>query len=169
MRYKYYFRQADEASIHEVAHQTVRHLISTSGLAGLANLDQPVFEPRYNFPKLWQICFQIASFGHLSVQISIKPSSNPRTALRDSKKREFNLSSGVRSWPPLDKHVVVQLRALGLRFQVFRVTDVLRLRFHTFRSLRCSRVTLVQRIVCKIRRRLSGHTFSDVSAPLMLS
>ena len=33
------------------------------------------------------------------------------------------------------RDVVVQLGALGLRFQVFRVAGVLRLRFPTFRSL----------------------------------
>ena len=41
------------------------------------DLDQAIFEPRYTFPKLWQICFQMASFGHLSVQIWIKPFSTP--------------------------------------------------------------------------------------------
>ena len=28
-------------------------------------LDQTIFEPRYTFPKLLQICFHMASFGHL--------------------------------------------------------------------------------------------------------
>ena len=43
------------------------------------DLDQAILEPRYTFPKRWQICFQMASFGHLSVQIWIKPFSNPDT------------------------------------------------------------------------------------------
>ena len=38
---------------------------------------QGSFEPRYTLPKLWQICFEMASFGHLSVRICIKPFSNP--------------------------------------------------------------------------------------------
>ena len=35
------------------------------------------FAPRYTFPKPWQICFHMASFGHLSVQIRIRPLSRP--------------------------------------------------------------------------------------------
>ena len=35
--------------------------------------DPVTFEPRHTLQKLWQICFQIASLGHLSVQIRIKP------------------------------------------------------------------------------------------------
>ena len=42
-------------------------------------MDQAIFEPRYTFPKLWQICFQMASFGHLSVQIWIRTLSSPGT------------------------------------------------------------------------------------------
>ena len=42
-------------------------------MAWLINLDQAIFELRYTFPKLWQICFQMASFGHLSVRIWINP------------------------------------------------------------------------------------------------
>jgi len=42
-------------------------------------MDQAIFEPRYTFPKLWQICFQMASFGHLSVQIWIRPFSSTDT------------------------------------------------------------------------------------------
>ena len=38
-----------------------------------------IFEPRYTLPKLLQICFHMASFGHLSVQIWIKPFPNPGT------------------------------------------------------------------------------------------
>ena len=38
---------------------------------------QGSFEPRYTLPKLWKICFDMASFGHLSVRICIKPFSNP--------------------------------------------------------------------------------------------
>ena len=38
---------------------------------------QGSFEPRCTPPKLWQICFEIASFAHLSVRIRIKPFSNP--------------------------------------------------------------------------------------------
>ena len=34
---------------------------------------QGSFEPRYTLPKLWQICFRMASFGHFSVRIWIKP------------------------------------------------------------------------------------------------
>ena len=33
------------------------------------DLGQAIFEPRNTFPKLRQICFQIDSFGHLSVRI----------------------------------------------------------------------------------------------------
>ena len=29
------------------------------------DLDQAIFEPMYTLPKLWLICFQMASFGHL--------------------------------------------------------------------------------------------------------
>ena len=43
------------------------------------DLDQAIFEPRDTIPKLWQICFQMASFGHLSLQIWIRPFSRPRT------------------------------------------------------------------------------------------
>ena len=45
------------------------------------DLDRATFEPRNIFPKLEQICFQMASFGHLSVQIWIRPFSNPDTPL----------------------------------------------------------------------------------------
>ena len=31
------------------------------------DLDQAIFEPRDTIPKLWHICFQMASFGHLYV------------------------------------------------------------------------------------------------------
>ena len=41
------------------------------------DLHQTIFEPRYTFQKLWQICFHMASFGYLSVQICIKPFSHP--------------------------------------------------------------------------------------------
>ena len=44
-----------------------------------SDLDQSIFMPRYTAPTLWQICFQMASFGHLSVQIWIKPFSKPET------------------------------------------------------------------------------------------
>ena len=44
-----------------------------------ADLDQAIFEPRYTFPKLWQICFQMVSFGHLSVQMWIRLFSNTDT------------------------------------------------------------------------------------------
>ena len=37
------------------------------------------FEPRYTFPKPLRICFQMASFGYLSIQILSKPFSNPAT------------------------------------------------------------------------------------------
>ena len=43
------------------------------------DLDQAIFETRYAFPKLQQICFRMASFGYLSVQIWIKPFSNTGT------------------------------------------------------------------------------------------
>ena len=43
------------------------------------DLHQAIFEPRYTFQKLWQICFHMASFGHRSVQICIKPFSKPDT------------------------------------------------------------------------------------------
>ena len=33
------------------------------------DLDQAIFAPRYTFPKQWQICFHMASFRHLSVQV----------------------------------------------------------------------------------------------------
>ena len=33
------------------------------------DLDQAIFEPRDTFPKQLQICFHMASFGHLSVQM----------------------------------------------------------------------------------------------------
>ena len=67
------------------------------------------------------------------------------------------------------RDVLMQSGTPGLRFQMFRDTGNLRLRFPTFRNLRCSRATPVQRIACRIRRRRSGLTFSDVSAPPMLS
>ena len=38
---------------------------------------QGSFEPRYTFPKLWQICSEMASFGYLSVRIWIKAFANP--------------------------------------------------------------------------------------------
>ena len=28
------------------------------------DLDQAILEPRYTFPKVWQICFHMASFGY---------------------------------------------------------------------------------------------------------
>ena len=43
------------------------------------DLGQAIFEPRYTFPKPFRICFQIASFGYLSLQTLIKPFSNPAT------------------------------------------------------------------------------------------
>ena len=43
------------------------------------DLNQSIFETRYTLTKLWQICFHVASFGHLSVQIWIKPFSKPDT------------------------------------------------------------------------------------------
>ena len=43
------------------------------------DLDQAIFEPRYTLPKVWQICFQMVSFGHISVQIWIRPFSSPDT------------------------------------------------------------------------------------------
>ena len=43
--------------------------------------DQAIFEPMYTLPKLLQICFHMASFGHLSVQIWIKLISEPRHTL----------------------------------------------------------------------------------------
>ena len=43
------------------------------------DLDQAIFEPRYARPKSLQICFQMASFGRLFVQIWIKPLSSPHT------------------------------------------------------------------------------------------
>ena len=63
----------------------------------------------------------------------------------------------------------LQYGALELRFQVFRVADAVGLRFPTLWHRRCSRATPVQRIASSISRRRSGLTFSDVSAPLMLS
>ena len=41
--------------------------------------DQAIFEPKYTFPKRWQICFRMALFGHLSVHIWIKSFSSPDT------------------------------------------------------------------------------------------
>ena len=46
------------------------------------DLDQAIFEHRSTVLKLWQICFQMASFGHLSVQILIKPFSNSDNYLK---------------------------------------------------------------------------------------
>ena len=45
------------------------------------DLDQAMFEPSssYTFPNPFQICSRKASFGHLSVQIWIKPFSSPGT------------------------------------------------------------------------------------------
>ena len=43
------------------------------------DLDQAVFEPRDTIPKLWQICFQMASFGYFFVKIWIKPFPSPHT------------------------------------------------------------------------------------------
>ena len=43
------------------------------------NTDQAIFESTYTSPKPLQICFQMASFGHLSVRIWIKPCSSPET------------------------------------------------------------------------------------------
>ena len=45
----------------------------------LPDLVQAILEPRYTFPEPWQICCQIASFGHLSSQIWIKPFLSPDT------------------------------------------------------------------------------------------
>ena len=33
-----------------------------------SNFNQAIFEPVHTSPKLWQICLQMASFGHLSDQ-----------------------------------------------------------------------------------------------------
>ena len=43
------------------------------------DLDQATFEPRDTIPKLWQIYFQMASFGDRSVEIWIKPFPSPHT------------------------------------------------------------------------------------------
>ena len=40
---------------------------------------QHITETKYTFPKLLQICSHMASFGHLSVQMLIKPFSSPDT------------------------------------------------------------------------------------------
>ena len=42
-----------------------------------SDLDQAIFEARYTIPKLWQICVRMASFGHFSIQIWIKPFPEP--------------------------------------------------------------------------------------------
>ena len=55
------------------------------------DLNRATFEPRCTFPKLWPICFQMASFGHRSVQISLKQFSKPCTPI---KKNVFR-STGV--------------------------------------------------------------------------
>ena len=47
------------------------------------NIDQAIFEPRYTFPKPLQICSHMASFGHLSVQVWIRPFSNPDTPFQN--------------------------------------------------------------------------------------
>ena len=41
------------------------------------DLNRTTFEPRSTSPKLWQICFHMASFWHLLVQIWFEPFSNP--------------------------------------------------------------------------------------------
>ena len=46
------------------------------------DLDQAIFEARDAIPKLRQICFQMASFGQLSVKILIKPFPSPHTPLQ---------------------------------------------------------------------------------------
>ena len=43
---------------------------------------QHITETKYTFPKLLQICSHMASFGYLSVQMLIKPFSNPDTPSR---------------------------------------------------------------------------------------
>ena len=43
------------------------------------DLNQTIFEPGYTLPKLRLIWFHMASFGHISIQIWIKPRSNPGT------------------------------------------------------------------------------------------
>ena len=43
------------------------------------DLDQAIVESSCTFPKLWQMCSQMALFRHLSVQIWIKPFLNPDT------------------------------------------------------------------------------------------
>ena len=43
------------------------------------DLNQAICDAGYTFPKLLQICFHMASFGHVFVQIWVKPFSNPDT------------------------------------------------------------------------------------------
>ena len=68
----------------QVAEETLSHLLKKIcyifaskclHLDTFLSRPQAIFEPRNTFPKLWQICFQMASFGHLSVQIWIRPFS----------------------------------------------------------------------------------------------
>ena len=54
-----------ELGTYQVAAKIGRHLISKTSA--------PSFELGYTIPKLWQICFQMASFGHFSVRIWINP------------------------------------------------------------------------------------------------
>ena len=48
------------------------------------DVDQAIFKPKYTFPNPLQICSHMASFGHLFVQILIKPFSNPDTPNLDT-------------------------------------------------------------------------------------
>ena len=43
------------------------------------DLDQAIFEPRDAIPKLWQIRFQMASFGYFFVKIWINLFPSPHT------------------------------------------------------------------------------------------
>ena len=53
------------------------------------------FRTQMHLPKLGLICFQMASFGYLSVQIWIKPSSNPCTPAHKHYMFVISLSNGL--------------------------------------------------------------------------
>ena len=71
------------------------------------DLDHAIFKPGYTLPKLWQICVHMASFGHLSVQISINPFSKT-----DTPPQSYGRFASI--WLHLDKQSYLQVHFLTL-------------------------------------------------------
>ena len=63
-------------------HAAICYQIETSLMSTHAM--QHITETKYTFPKLLQTCSHMATFEHLSVQILIKPFSNPDTPNLDT-------------------------------------------------------------------------------------